>query len=119
MMLKVLCTVSKGNSTRYVADINVKAFCSVANVIPAVDRKGVTRSYMMNDSVCCEVLEVIPDTDKMVCGMKGTTRQPNDPEFRPSLGLISTDDFPISYKLLHARFNKEFIQFMLRSKHYI
>lgn len=98
MMLKVLCTVGTDTSVHYVADINVKAFCPVANVIPAVDRKGVTRSYMMNDSVCCEVLEVIPDTDKMVCGMKGTTRQPNDPEHRPALGLIGADDFPLVYK---------------------
>ncbi|XP_031344826.1 tetratricopeptide repeat protein 14-like isoform X3 [Photinus pyralis] len=98
MMLKVLCTVGMDASVHYVADINVKAFCPVANVIPAVDRKGVTRSYMMNDSVCCEVLEVIPDTDKMVCGMKGTTRQPNDPEHRPALGLIGADDFPLVYK---------------------
>ena len=67
-------------------------------MIPAVDRKGVTRSYMMNDSVCCEVLEVIPDTDKMVCGMKGTTRKPDDPLHRPPLGLISAEDFPLVYK---------------------
>lgn len=70
----------------------------MANIIPAVDKKGVTRSYMMNDYVCCEVLEIIADTDKVVCGMKGTTRKPSDPEPRPALGLISTDDFPIIYK---------------------
>lgn len=78
--------------------ILLQAFCPVANIIPAVDKKGVTRSYMMNDSVCCEVLEVIPDTDKMVCGMKGTTRQPSDPEPQPPLGLIHTDDLPLVYK---------------------
>lgn len=98
MMLKVLCTAGIGANVRYVADINVKAFCPVANIIPAVDKKGVTRSYMMNDYVCCEVLEVIADTDKMVCSMKGTTRQPSDPPFQPPLGLISTDDFPLVYK---------------------
>lgn len=53
---------------------------------------------MMNDSVCCEVLEVIPDTDKMVCGMKGSTRDPNGPVHRPPLGLVSADDFPLIYK---------------------
>ncbi|XP_065162968.1 tetratricopeptide repeat protein 14 homolog isoform X3 [Atheta coriaria] len=98
MMLKVLCTTGVGATVHYVADINVKAFCPVANIIPAVDRKGVTRSYMMNDSVCCEVLEVIADTDKIMCGMKGTTRQSEDPEHSPALGLISTDDFPLAYK---------------------
>ncbi|KAK9738006.1 Tetratricopeptide repeat [Popillia japonica] len=98
MMLKVLCTTGIGATVHYVADINVKAFCPVANIIPAVDRKGVSRSYMMNDSVCCEVLEVIPDTDKMVCGMKGSTRDPNGPAHRPPLGLVSADDFPLVYK---------------------
>lgn len=70
----------------------------MANIIPAVDKKGVSRSYMMNDYVCCEVLEVIADTDKVVCGMKGLTRKAGDPEHRPPLGLISTDDFPLVYK---------------------
>ncbi|CAG9769036.1 unnamed protein product [Ceutorhynchus assimilis] len=98
MMLKVLCTAGNDGIVKYAADINVKAFCPVANVIPAVDKKGVSRSYMMNDYVCCEVLEVIADTDKMVCGMKGVTRKPGDPEHRPPLGLISTDEFPAVYK---------------------
>ncbi|XP_050308576.1 tetratricopeptide repeat protein 14 homolog isoform X2 [Anthonomus grandis grandis] len=98
MMLKVLCTAGNDGIVKYAADINIKAFCPVANVIPAVDKKGVSRSYMMNDYVCCEVLEVIADTDKMVCGMKGTTRKPGDPEHHPPLGLISTDDFPLVYK---------------------
>uniref|UniRef100_V5GI62 Tetratricopeptide repeat protein n=1 Tax=Anoplophora glabripennis TaxID=217634 RepID=V5GI62_ANOGL len=98
MMLKVLCTTGIGATVRYAADINIKAFCPVANIIPAVDKKGVSRSYMMNDYVCCEVLEVIADTDKVVCGMKGLTRKPGDPEHRPALGLISTDDFPLVYK---------------------
>ncbi|XP_059059281.1 tetratricopeptide repeat protein 14 homolog isoform X2 [Achroia grisella] len=96
MMLKVLCTA--GPTSRYVADINVKAFLPVANIIPAVDKKNVSRNYLMNDTVCCEVIEVIPDTDKMVCGMKGVTRGPDDPSPKPPLGLLSTDDFPLVYK---------------------
>ncbi|CAH0749186.1 unnamed protein product [Diatraea saccharalis] len=96
MMLKVLCTA--GPTSRYVADINVKAFLPVTNIIPAVDKKNVSRNYLMNDTVCCEVIEVIPDTDKMVCGMKGVTRGPDDPPPKPPLGLLSTDDFPLVYK---------------------
>ncbi|KAJ0181651.1 hypothetical protein K1T71_002373 [Dendrolimus kikuchii] len=96
MMLKVLCTA--GPTSRYVADINVKAFLPVTNIIPAMDKKNVSRNYLMNDTVCCEVIEVIPDTDKMVCGMKGVTRGADDPPPKPPLGLLSTDDFPILYK---------------------
>ncbi|XP_028128031.2 tetratricopeptide repeat protein 14 homolog isoform X1 [Diabrotica virgifera virgifera] len=98
MMLKVLCTTGNGNTCLYAADINVKAFCPVANVINAVDKKGVSRNYMMNDYVCCEVLEIMPDTDKLICGMMGVTRKSSDPEHRPPLGLISTEDFPLIYK---------------------
>ncbi|XP_049822779.1 tetratricopeptide repeat protein 14 homolog isoform X3 [Aethina tumida] len=99
MMLKVLCTTGVGANVRYAADINVKAFCPVASIIPAVDKKGTTRSYMMNDYVCCEVLEIVADTDKMLCGMKGVTRKPSDVDQpRPPLGLITTDDFPLAYK---------------------
>lgn len=56
----------------------------------------------MNDTVCCEVIEVIPDTDKMVCGMKGVTRGPEDPPPKPPLGLLSTDDFPLVYKYVYT-----------------
>lgn len=75
-----------------------QAFLPVTNIIPAVDKKNVSRNYLMNDTVCCEVIEVIPDTDKMVCGMKGVTRGPDDPPPKPPLGLLSTDDFPLVYK---------------------
>lgn len=70
----------------------------MSNIIPAVDKKNVSRNYLMNDTVCCEVLEVIPDTDKISCGMKGVTRNPDDPSPKPPLGLISSDDFPQIYK---------------------
>lgn len=53
---------------------------------------------MIKDTVCCEVLEVIHDTYKIVCGMKGTARQPSDPEPNPRLGLIHSDDLPVAYK---------------------
>lgn len=103
MMLKVLCTA--GPTSRYVADINVKAFLPVTNIIPAVDKKNLSRTYLMNDTVCCEVIEVIPDTDKMVCGMKGVTRGPDDPPPKPPLGLLSTDDFPLIYKYVQTQLN--------------
>lgn len=81
--------------------IFLQAFLPVTNIIQAVDKKNVSRYYLMNDTVCCEVLEVIPDTDKMVVGMKGVTRGPDDPPPKPPLGLLSTDDFPLIYKYVN------------------
>lgn len=75
-----------------------QAFLSLSNTIPAVDKKNVSRNYLMNDTVCCEVLEVIPDTDKISVGMKGVTRGPEDPSPKPPFGLVNTDDLPAIYK---------------------
>lgn len=52
----------------------------------------------MNDTVCCEVLKIIPDTDKMVFSMKGIMRKPDDPPPNPPLGLLSLDELPLPYK---------------------
>lgn len=74
-----------------------QAFCPTSNIIPASDKKSVNRSYLMNDTVCCEVLEVNSDTEKLVCGMKGVTLPPNS-DYASRLGLIHSDDFPEVYK---------------------
>jgi len=74
-----------------------QAFCPTSNLIPATDKKSVNRSYLMNDTVCCEVLEVNSDTEKLVCGMKGVTLPPNS-DYASRLGLIHSDDFPEVYK---------------------
>ncbi|XP_046987706.1 tetratricopeptide repeat protein 14 homolog isoform X2 [Schistocerca americana] len=95
LMLKVLC--SDGEQQRYVSDINVKAFCPMSSMIPAADKKSVTRNYLVNDTVCCEVLEVMPDTEKLVVGMKGFALPP-DSEYSCRLGLITSEDFPEMYK---------------------
>nr|CAD7570671.1 unnamed protein product [Timema californicum] len=73
------------------------AFCPMSNIIPAADKKNLSRTYMMNDTVCCEVIEIIPDTDKLVCGMKGTLLPPGSDQ-GARLGLIHSDDFPPAYK---------------------
>ncbi|XP_069698130.1 zinc finger CCCH domain-containing protein 13 isoform X1 [Periplaneta americana] len=95
MMLKVLCT--DGEGARCVSDLNIKAFCPTSNLIPASDKKSVTCSYITNDTVCCEVLEVNSNTEKVVCGMKGVTLPPNS-DYASRLGIIHSDDFPEVYK---------------------
>nr|CAD7457940.1 unnamed protein product [Timema tahoe] len=95
LLLKVICV--DGEFARNVADLGIKAFCPMSNIIPAADKKNVSRTYMMNDTVCCEVIEIIPDTDKLVCGMKGTLLPPGSDQ-GARLGLIHSDDFPPAYK---------------------
>ncbi|CAG2062096.1 unnamed protein product, partial [Timema podura] len=107
LLLKVICV--DGEFARNVADLGIKAFCPMSNIIPAADKKNVSRTYMMNDTVCCEVIEIIPDTDKLVCGMKGTLLPPGSDQ-GARLGLIHSDDFPPAYKYVpsHLHFTYTF-----------
>nr|CAD7197837.1 unnamed protein product [Timema douglasi] len=86
----------QGGSSPFIVN-NIVAFCPMSNIIPAADKKNLSRTYMMNDTVCCEVIEIIPDTDKLVCGMKGTLLPPGSDQ-GARLGLIHSDDFPPAYK---------------------
>lgn len=72
----------------------LQAFCPTNNLISAVDKKNLSRSFLMNDLVCCEVLEITPDAEKIICGMKGVYTS----EHRSRLGLFHSEDFPEAYK---------------------
>ncbi|KAK3913515.1 Tetratricopeptide repeat protein 14-like protein [Frankliniella fusca] len=92
LMVKVL-SIEDGDRIRFVGDLQIKAFCPVINLIPAVDKKKVSRTYLLNDAVCCEVIEVVPEADKLVLGMKGTMLPPGSDQ-HSRLGLIFSEDFP-------------------------
>ncbi|KAL1123973.1 hypothetical protein AAG570_001743 [Ranatra chinensis] len=92
-MMKVLC--SDGEAIRIVADLGIKAVIQSVNMIPAVDKKNVTRNFLLNDMVCCEVLEVVANSEKIYAGMKGDVCPP---PLRLRLGLIQNEDMPAAYK---------------------
>lgn len=64
--------------------------------MPAVDKKGVTRSYMANDLVCVVVSEVNVEAERVVAVMNVPARDGQAPH--PSMGLIHSDDLPEAYK---------------------
>lgn len=64
-------------------------------MVSAVDNKNVSRSYLLNDLVCCEVLEVVVSSEKIYVGMKG---EKCPPHLKSKLGLTHTDDLPAAYK---------------------
>lgn len=72
-----------------------QAFLPISNTIPAVDKKNVTRSFSQNDNVCCEIVEVNSDSDRMVVTM--ISSKPNDSS-KNVLGLVHSDNFPEVYK---------------------
>lgn len=81
----------------------MQAFLPQSVVIPAVDRKGTTRTYLTNDLVCCEIIELNDASDRMVVGMKGALYQLqqnfNDEKTElPPFGLITSDQLPETYK---------------------
>lgn len=63
-------------------------------MIPAHDKRGNQKPYMNNDYVCCEVLEISADADRMSLGMKGTLTI----DEKAPLGLITPDQMPEYYK---------------------
>lgn len=102
-LMKVVCT--DGDNAHIVSDLGIKAIIHSMNMIPAVDKKGVTRSFLLNDLVCCEVLEVVTTSEKMYAGMKGDTCSPSD---RQRLGLIHSEDMPLFYKKWLERNNESY-----------
>lgn len=74
---------------------NFQAIIHSVNLIPAMDKKNVTRPFLINDLVCAEVLEVVTSSEKIYAGMKGDTC---DPSSRSKLGLIHSEDLPPSYR---------------------
>lgn len=69
--------------------------------MPAVDSKGISRNYLSNDLVCCEIIEVNELSEKLVVGMKGqyfdrskTSNETVDIKF----GLAQTNQLPEKYK---------------------
>lgn len=72
-----------------------QAYLPISNTIPAIDKKNVTRVFSQNDNVCCEIVEVSPDSDRMVVTM--ISSKPNDSS-KTVLGLVHSDNFPEVYK---------------------
>ena len=69
--------------------------------MPAIDSKGITRNYLSNDLVCCEIIEVNELSEKLVVGMKGqyfdrskTNSETADIKF----GLTQSNQLPEKYK---------------------
>lgn len=96
VVVKVLCT---GEPVfRYLADITIKAYVVTQNLVPAYDKKGNPKTYNANDYVCCEVLDVSADADRMVLGMKGALTI----DAKAPLGLITAEQMPEYYKMFTA-----------------
>jgi hypothetical protein len=80
----------------YIKNYSLQAFIYTENLVNAVDKKNVTRSFASNDLIRCEVLEVLPDVKKIGCGMKSDVHDRFDS--KDKLGLIVIEEFPPFYK---------------------
>lgn len=99
LILKVLCTYTE--PIRCVSDINVRGFCPAS--IPGLS---------IGDNLCCEVLEVVPEACKLVCGIKGVKCHK---KYRDLLGLFNMDNCPQTFKLFHAGKNDDLYDSMLQN----
>lgn len=69
--------------------------------VPAIDNKGIARSYLTNDVVCCEIVEVNDLSEKLVVGMKGQHYdriKGTNELIEIKFGLIQTSQLPDKYK---------------------
>lgn len=69
--------------------------------VPAIDNKGIARSYLNNDLVCCEIVEVNELSEKLVVGMKGQYYErlkSNNDMSDIKFGLAQTSHLPDKYK---------------------
>jgi hypothetical protein len=83
----------------------LQAFCPTVTLGPAIEKKSnVTRAFSISDIVCCEVLEVNKDTEKIICGMKGTRCLPQN---QARLGLMNSDDFAPVFRLVINKIENE------------
>lgn len=98
LILKVLCTYTE--PIRCVSDINVRGFCPAS--IPGLS---------VGDNLCCEVLEVVPESCKLVCGTKGVKCHK---KYKDLLGLFNMDNCPQTFKLFHAGKNDDSYDSMLQ-----
>ncbi|XP_050542449.1 tetratricopeptide repeat protein 14 homolog isoform X1 [Daktulosphaira vitifoliae] len=99
LLLKILCTYSE--PIRIVSDINARGFCTSS-----------VQSFSVGDNICCEVLEVVPETCKLICGTKGIKCSK---KYKNILGLFNMENCPQSFKLFHAGKNNESYDSMLKT----
>lgn len=74
---------------------------STADLVPAVDRRGAVRAYSTGDLVMAEILEMTPDSERMVIGMRGITQPPDGGcgnAVPIVFGLIDAEQMPAQYK---------------------
>lgn len=64
------------------------------NTVPVFNK--INDRYDVNDYVCCEVLELSPESQKIILTMKGEF--PRLDSILTPFGLITTDNFPEVYK---------------------
>ncbi|XP_033207659.1 tetratricopeptide repeat protein 14 homolog [Belonocnema kinseyi] len=104
LLLKILCNCS--DCPRVVSDIGIKALILNTATVPAVDKKDVTREYVVNDMVCVCVTEVNVEAERVVAAMNVTPREGQAPH--PPLGLVDNDELPSAYKKATENKGKSF-----------
>lgn len=86
--LKLIST--DGGKHIVLEDLGIKTFCPSSQTVPAGEKSF---DYQIDDYVRVEVLEASPDSEKLVCGMKGVTLSP-EMQHSFHLGLITKHEFP-------------------------
>lgn len=74
--------------------LTFKAMVPTAFLKPAIDKKGNPKNYNVNDFVCCEILDVSVDADRINLTMESSFSKNKNVKF----GLVSAEDLPVYYR---------------------
>jgi ribosomal protein S1 len=84
----------EGGRSCFLEDLDITAFCPVAQMIPAIDPKEPNKIFAPGDKVRCEILKITPAIEKVIVGMKGTAISA-ELTHSVQLGLILKGDIPL------------------------
>uniref|UniRef100_A0A182NBJ4 TPR_REGION domain-containing protein n=1 Tax=Anopheles dirus TaxID=7168 RepID=A0A182NBJ4_9DIPT len=99
-----------GNVTSYVRNKSVKGMIANELLVTIETQPNTPRNFFANEMICCEVIDIAPDSRRLVCSMKRTpkSRSPESIVY----GVLRKDDFPEVYKLAARRKGQEYEQYL-------
>lgn len=92
--MRLVCT--ENTKQIILDDLNVRGFCPIHQTIPVADPKDPSRYYDIDDFIRLEILEINPETERLITGMKGVTLSP-ELQHAFQLGMVSRYDLPPYY----------------------
>jgi len=94
LFFNLLCM--EGARRLFLEELDIKAYCPVSQMIPAIHPGNPNKIFAPGDLVRCEILSVKPESGKVVLGMKGNALSV-EMKHSAQLGLTFQSELPPAY----------------------